>query len=344
MPHAARFLLMLVAAVLAAGVALVVRRSPREATPPVGATPALPPEPEGPFPEPVLVGPGVISTGDDESHPTFTPDGGTLYFLKNAPAFNHWTIVTSRLEGGRWVTPEVAPFSGRFGDADVSFTAGGDTMFFISTRPLTPGAPPRRDTEIWRMVRTDGGWGEPEHLAELGSPLAEWFPTVAANGTIYFGSERGEGNHGPAGTSDLWRARLVDGRYAAPENLGPVINTPGEDIEGWIAPDESFLLLASKGRPDTRGSYDLYVSFQRDGRWTEPRNLGDAVNTAGWEFGAKLTPDGRRLLYTSTRGRFDRPLDRRLEYGELLSAIRGPGNGLRDIWQVDAAALDLTPP
>ena len=70
----------------------------------------------------------------------------------------------------------------------------------------------------------------------------------------------------------------------------------------------------------------------------------DAVNTAGWEFGAKLTPDGRRLLFTSTRGRFDRPLDRRLDYRELLSVIRGPGNGLRDIWQVDAAALDLTPP
>lgn len=343
MNRAARFLVMLVAVVLAGGVALLLREPSREPSPPTAAAPALPPEPAGPFPEPVLVGPGVISTGDDESHPTIAPDG-TLWFLKNAPAFNHWTIVTSRLEAGRWSVPEVAPFSGRHGDADVSFTAGGDTMLFISTRPTAPGAPPRRDTEIWRLVRTAAGWGEPEHLAALGSPLFEWFPTVAANGTIYFGSERAEGNHGPAGTSDLWRARLVNGRYTEPENLGPVINTPGEDIEGWIAPDESLLIFASRGRPDTRGSYDLYVSFQRDGRWTEPRNLGDAVNTTGWEFGARLTPDGKRLLFTSTRGRFDRPLDRRLDYAGLLDAIRGPGNGLRDIYQVDAAALALTPP
>lgn len=338
-----RYTLMLAAVLLAAGTALLLRRRGETAAPDGATAPALPPEPAGPFPEPVLVGPGVISTGDDESHPVVAPDG-TLWFLKNSPGFTHWTVVTSRLRDGRWSTPEVAPFSGRYADADVEFTAGGDTMFFISTRPTAPGAPPRTDTEIWRSVRTAAGWGEPEHVAELGSPLFEWFPSVTAGGTIYFGSERREGNLGPEGTSDLWRARLVNGRYAAPENLGPVINTPGQDIEAWVAPDESFMILASNGRPDTRGSYDLYVSLQRDGGWTEPRNLGDAVNSPGWEFGAKLTPDGRRLLFTSTRGQFDRPLDRRLDYRELLTVIRGPGNGLRDIWQVDAAALDLAPP
>lgn len=339
-----RYLLMLVTVVLAAGVALLLRRpSPGVAPDPAGA-PGAPREPAGPFPEPALLGRGVISTGDDESHPTLSPDGGTLYFLKNSPAFTHWTIVTSRLENGRWTTPEVAPFSGLHSDADVAFTAGGDTMYFVSTRPVATGGAPRPDTEIWRLVRGAAGWGEPEHLAELGSPLFEWFPTVTASGTIYFGSERREGNHGPEGTSDLWRARPVGGAFGAPENLGPMINTAGQDIEAWVAPDESFLIFASNGRPDTRGAYDLYVSFRRDGRWTEPRNLGDAVNTAGWEFGAKLTPDGRRLLFTSTRGGFDRPLRRRLEYPDLVALIRGPGNGLRDIYQVDVSALDLSPP
>jgi hypothetical protein len=41
-------------------------------------------------PEPQLFAENVISTADDESHPAFTPDGKTLYFLKNDPSFNHW--------------------------------------------------------------------------------------------------------------------------------------------------------------------------------------------------------------------------------------------------------------
>jgi WD40-like Beta Propeller Repeat len=44
---------------------------------------------------PQLFAGNAISTANDESHPAFTPDGKTLYFLKNDPSFNHWTIVVS---------------------------------------------------------------------------------------------------------------------------------------------------------------------------------------------------------------------------------------------------------
>ena len=296
-----------------------------------------------PLSKPALFAPGIITTGDDEAHPTFTASGDTVYFIKDTPTFGHWTVLISHFANGGWSTPEVAPFSGQYNDADVAFTPDGQSLFFVSNRPGKRGAAPRTDTDIWVMRRTAAGWGEPEQLAALGSEGFEWFPTVTSNGTVYFGSERREGNHGPEGTSDLWRSRLVNGRYAAPENLGAVINTAGQDIEGYIAPDESFLIFSSNGRPDTRGSYDLYISYQRDGQWSEPRNLGDAINSDGWEFGAKLSPDGKYLFFTSNRGVLDKPLPRRLEYRELIEAIRSPGNGLRDIYQVDASVLNIQP-
>ena len=83
-----------------------------------------------------LFGENTISTGDDESHPHFTSDGKTLYFLKNTASFNHWTIVISHEQNGKWTTPEVAPFSGQFSDADPFITANGERFFFISTRPV----------------------------------------------------------------------------------------------------------------------------------------------------------------------------------------------------------------
>ena len=86
--------------------------------------------------EPQFFGENVISTADDESHPAFTPGGKTLYFLKNDPAFNHWTIVVSHEQNGKWSTPEVAPFSGQFSDADPFITLDGERLFFISTRPV----------------------------------------------------------------------------------------------------------------------------------------------------------------------------------------------------------------
>jgi hypothetical protein len=63
---------------------------------------------------PQLLAPGEISTGDDESHASVYPDGHTLYFLKNTPSFDFYTIVYSEYRDGHWSTPRVAPFSGQY--------------------------------------------------------------------------------------------------------------------------------------------------------------------------------------------------------------------------------------
>ena len=199
-------------------------------------------------PEPQLFGENMISTGDDESHPAFTADGKTLYFLKNDPSFNHWTIVVSHEQNGKWSTPEVAPFSGQFSDADPFITADGERFFFISTRPVNGQA--KEDTDIWMMRKSgpEAGagigaaatWSEPEHLVAVNSETNEWFPTVANNGNLYFGSERPGGR----GKCDLYVSRLVDGKYQAPENLGDPINTAANEVEPFIAPDESYIIFA----------------------------------------------------------------------------------------------------
>lgn len=316
------------------------------AGPGAGAGAATPPwAAEGPAPRATLFAPGTISTGDDDAHVTFAPDGERLYFVKNSPDFRHWTIVAVDWEGDGWGAPEIVPFSGRYSDADLSFAPDGRTVYFVSDRPVGGGEKPKPDTDIWRIrIDEQGRWGEPQHIPELASDRFEWFPNATADGWLYFGSERRDGNLGAEGTSDLWRARLVDGHFTAPENLGPVINTADQDIEPWISADGRLLIFASKGHPDTRGSYDLYVSHFCGHAWSEPRNLGDAVNSSNWDFGPRPSPDGEYLFFTSNRGFTDRPLDRRLTFAELTDEIRNPGNGLRDVYRIEMAALDLRSP
>lgn len=287
--------------------------------------------------EPVVFGEGFISTGDDESHPAFTPDGGTIYYLKNTPSFNHWTIVFSQYRNGRWDSPEVAPFSGQYSDADPFITEDGKRLFFISTRPVDGKA--KEDTDIWMIEKGASGWGEPKHLGPLvNSNGSEWFPTVSKDGTLYFGSDRSAGK----GRTDIWRSKLVDGKYAEPENLGDAINSPASEVEPYIAPDESFMIFAAAGRPDGKGAFDLYVSYQKNGQWTKAENLGDKINSSAWDFSPKISPDGKYFFFTSNRNFADRPLANRLSYKELVAKLRGPRNGLRDIYQVDMSALKLT--
>jgi len=197
------------------------------------------------------------------------------------------------------------------------------------------------------MRRTSAGWSEPERIVELASPGAEWFPNQTADGTLYFGSERQAGNLGPAGTSDLWRARWLGDRFAEPENLGPTINTAGQDIEPWISADGRTLVFASKGRPDSLGSYDLYVSHTCAGVWSALRPLGGGVDSPAWEFGGRFSADGKTFFFASNRT-FASPagwtLTGRGGYRELVERLRSPGNGLFDLHEIDASELGLGAP
>jgi len=283
--------------------------------------------------EPTRFAPGVVSIGTDDAHATFTADGKTVYFVRSTPDFGHWTILVSRLARGRWTQPVVAPFSGRWRDADVFFTRDGGRLYFISNRPTEAGGAARPDTEIWVMTRAGKGWGPPRHVAELGSPGDEWFPSLTDDGTIYFGSERPGGR----GKSDLWRARAEGDHFAAPENLGEVINTADQEIEAHVAPDERYIVFAARGRAEGKGAYDLFVSQRCQGRFTAPRAL--PVNSTGWEFGPRI--HGDRLFFTSTRSDFEAPLAKALDYRALMKKLDAPGNGLRDIYQVDVAGIGL---
>jgi len=289
-----------------------------------------------PLTEPVIFGDGVISTSDFDSHPAFTPDGKTLYFLRSTPGFNLWTIVFSRFQKGKWSTPEVAPWSGQYSDADPFITADGSRLFFTSRRPVPGKEKPELD--LWFVKKTTTGWSEPENIgAPINSTGNEWYPTVAANGTIYFGSDR----EGGKGRTDIYRSRLVNGKYAEAENLGEVINTQFNEFEALIAPDESFLIFMGGGRPDSRGGFDLYISYNRNGVWTAPVNLGDKINSSGNEYSPTISPDGKYFFWTSSRGFADKPLPKPLNYQELTDKLRSPGNGLGDIYQIDIAALGI---
>jgi WD40-like Beta Propeller Repeat len=296
-----------------------------------------------PLPHATLFEPGIISTGDYESHAAFTPDGREMYFLKLAPNFSRWTIFVSRYNNGRWSQPEVAPFSGQYQDADPYITADGKHFYFISDRPGESSGERQSHHDIWVMDKTDSGWSAPRYLpAPVNSDANEWYPVALKNGTLYFGSQRKESN----GFSDIYRAvPQPDGSYSV-ENLGPPVNSGAGEYEAFVTEDERMMLLAITRRPDSLGDIDLYVAHkQPTDKWSEPVNLGSEINSPGRELSPKLTPDGKYLVWMSCRMPALSAKPQRRTTAEVLQELHSPGNGLGNIYQIDVSAVPaLKPP
>lgn len=160
-------------------------------------------------------------------------------------------------------------------------------------------------------------------------------PSLAPDGrTLFFASTR----QGGFGKSDIWKSYLQDdGTWSIPENLGPVINTYGDEMAPFIHADGKTLYFSSDRHPGL-GGRDLFVSrLNDDGSWSKPVNLGFPVNTGNDEMNMVVTSRGLRA-YISVKhdggyGGYDiyefdldpsaRPLPVTYVRGVVTDAIRG---------------------
>jgi outer membrane protein OmpA-like peptidoglycan-associated protein len=88
------------------------------------------------------------------------------------------------------------------------------------------------------------------------------------------------------------------------ENMGPVINSKDEDFAPVISADESILVFTSR-RPGSTGNLldeegklyeDIYISFNKNGTWSKPENIGKTINTDGHDASIALSPDGSQVF------------------------------------------------
>jgi hypothetical protein len=102
------------------------------------------------------------------------------------------------------------------------------------------------------------------------------------------------------------------------------------------------MIAPVEGRKDASGAADYYVFFRdRSGAWSEPVNLGDAINTAeDSTFSASVSPDGRYLFFVSRRflDRADRP--EKLSFSVLEGLHNRPMNGISCIFWISAEVIE----
>ncbi|MEA3041340.1 MAG: hypothetical protein QOC65_829 [Sphingomonadales bacterium] len=233
--------------------------------------------------------PAPVSSPAFESHPAFDQRGRALYFVRSSARFTGWRLQVSHCRGGRWTEPAEPAFAGDGLEADPFVTADERTLYFISSR--SEAGVRQSELDIWRVTRRrNGRWSAAERLPEpVNTAGNEWFPRLARDGWLYFGSDR----PGGLGGTDIWRARRRGGRWAV-ENLGAGVNGTGDEYEAEIARDGRHMLLMADG--------DLWTAARGRGGWGARARLGPEINGARLEVGPLLAPDGRAFLFARDTG------------------------------------------
>lgn len=137
-------------------------------------------------------------------------------------------------------------------------------------------------------------WCPPTELPFNSDDYSVGHPTVTSDGrTIYFASDM----PGGYGGSDIYMSELQGEKWSTPQNMGDVINTPGNEFFPFVHNDET-LFYSSDGMPGIGGLDVFEVAVKNPGT---PKNIGYPVNTTKDDFGLILSSDGRSGYLSSNR-------------------------------------------
>ncbi|MCX5644030.1 MAG: hypothetical protein NTZ17_05005 [Phycisphaerae bacterium] len=235
---------------------------------------------DAPWGPPANLGPPV-NTQYVERSPSLSSDGLTLYFSENYPSTSPFRpggvggtdmwMATRTSRNDPWTVPVNLGAPINSAGADFSPTTSGDGLILIFTSSRTGGS---GGLDLWMSVRATvrDPWGVPVSVGVgVNSPSHELEPALSANGlALVFCSDRGPN----IGSFDLWMTTRKSRQdpWSPPVNLGPMVNSIGEDGSPAFAPDMRTLYFDSN-RQGGFGDYDLYeapiipiVDFNGDGK------------------------------------------------------------------------------
>jgi outer membrane protein OmpA-like peptidoglycan-associated protein len=226
----------------------------------------------------------------DESYLIFTSARDTLKFDKKYGVVFEDVLIT-RKQGSAWSVPEqISPkINETSHDAVTYLTPDGKTIFLYYEKG---------NGDLYFSNMEGGEWTEPGSMGpEINSLSAETSGCLSPDGKkFYFTSDRAGG----LGGLDIYVAeRLESGAWSNVKNLGPTINTPGNEDAPFIHPDGT-LYFSSDGQPGL-GDYDIFKSNLSDGKWTKPVNMGYPINTPKLENHFILSVDKKRGYFSSVR-------------------------------------------
>ena len=246
--------------------------------------------------KPLNMGKNINSKYDDYL-PTITSDGRKFVYTRKIKDSNEDVYYSNRKNDETWSNGKA------YGNSLNTDENEGMARFEMHGKAFYFSGCMREDTEggcdIYKATLKDEEIVEVSRLeGHLNSSGWDSQPSVSCDGSkMFFSSTRESG----LGGGDIYLSQLMpNGDWGVPENLGKIINTPGDEEAPFIANDGQTLYFTSTGHPG-QGDGDLFVTKFINGQWTKPTNLGYPINSPGKEIGMYVQGNGKSAYFASER-------------------------------------------
>jgi peptidoglycan-associated lipoprotein len=249
----------------------------------------------------------------DSKESDFSPayardDYGVIYFTSSrddaagnkthgATGQSFTDIFESRIDKkSKWSTP--VPVDGINSDNEEgtpSFSSDFRELYFTRCEA---GKREVKGCEIMYTKRTGDTWSDPKNTGILPDTVVAAHPALSHDGlTLYFVSDI----PGGFGKKDIWKStRSREGEaWSKPVNLGPDINTPGDELFPYCREDGT-LYFSSDGHIGMGGLDIFSAQIQPDGSWLV-KNMKPPINSFADDFGIAFEGKEERGLFSSTR-------------------------------------------
>jgi outer membrane protein OmpA-like peptidoglycan-associated protein/tetratricopeptide (TPR) repeat protein len=238
-----------------------------------------------------------INSEVSEYYPTITIDGDKLIYTRRVNNINEDFYESDRVNGV-WQKSRSLPGNINTDNNEGAQNISQDGQWLIFTGCNFPDG--HGSCDLYISYLTADGWSAAENLGDsINTESWESAPSLSPDKRdLYFASRQPDGYGG----SDIYVShRGLNGRWSSPVNLGPVINTAGDEGTPFIHADNQSLYFTSNGHPGYGGD-DLFISRKEpDGSWGKPENLGYPINTIENEGSLVITADGKTAYYASDR-------------------------------------------
>lgn len=209
---------------------------------------------------------------------------------------NNDLFLVKQDENGAWLAPVELEdeVNTEFDEGTPSFSKDGNTMYYTYCAQDPEGP---RTSEIYISSRSSAKWGKGTRANIVkDSVTALGHPSISPDGKyLYFVSDA----VGGYGGKDLFRARVVGRDFGPMENLGPDINTPGDEMFPYVR-DSVTLYFASDGHPGMGGLDIFKATLDSTGKWNV-ENMKAPINSSGDDFGITFAGNKESGFFSSNR-------------------------------------------
>ncbi|OQX78664.1 MAG: hypothetical protein B6D61_04965 [Bacteroidetes bacterium 4484_249] len=243
----------------------------------------------------------VVNSAYPDYRPLVVPEENMLLFTsaresttggkRDDDSYYFEDIFVTYYDDGRWALPENSyDLNSNNHDATAGISSDGTILYIYKSSG---------GNNLYESILRDDMYTLPKKMPNnINDGLKQASASLTFDKTtLYFTSYREDGYGG----QDIYiSTKDAKNHWRKPVNMGATINTPYDEEGVFITPDGKTLYFSSKGH-ETMGGFDIFKSEYKDGKWSNPVNMGYPINTPDDDVFFTIAASGQRGYYSSKK-------------------------------------------